>query len=316
MDKLVKTNIDEAIARIEEWKGKNIKYELVTGGITNPNYKVNVDGKNYFLKIPGAGTEAFIDRDNCHKANLIGMHSGTGPVVTNYFKDTGVEVWEWLEGYKQVIFGDIYYEDIFIKIAEAAKKFHNIQGETLPLKQTLFEQAWQMIDLSKGGGYLPPWYDRMVFTLTKIEEAIKADGIDYKPCHNDFWTNNFMYNEKTGDLKLIDLEYASMNDPYNDLGCYSTTNYLTEAMDVLLSNIYHDGWDEKGFAKMKLYKIVADIKWGFWALQQYLNSDVPFDFMNWYGMKTARLQHLWQDPRLDYWINLLNDKPIFRQKKK
>ncbi len=312
-NKLVKTNIDEAIARIESWKGKNVKYELLTKGITNPNYKVTVDGEDFFLKIPGAGTEAFIDRDNCHKANLIGMGTGIGPEVLHYFEDTGVEVWEWLPNHRQVIFGDIYNEKIFRKIGEAARKFHNIDGVILPVKQTLFEQAWQMIDLAKNGGYLPPWYDRMVFLLKEIEEAINADGIDFKPCHNDFWTANFMYDDAADDFKLIDYEYASMNDPYNDLGCFSTTNYLTEEMDVELCKIYHGGWDEKGFAKMKLYKIVADIKWGFWALQQYLNSDVKFDFMDWYGMKVARLQHLWLDPRVDYWLNLLKGRPLFRQ---
>ncbi len=315
MSKLRKTNIDEAIAQVADWKGKDVKHEVVTGGITNPNYKIHVDKKDYFLKIPGAGTEDFIDRDNCHAANIIGMETGCGPKVYYYFADTGVEIWEWLDGYRQVVFGDIYSEKIFVKIAEAVRNFHN-SGKTLPKKQTLFEQAWQMIERSKGGGYLPPWYDKMLFILTKIEEAIQKAGIDFKPSHNDFYTNNFLYNDEKEELKLIDFEYASMNDSYNDLGCYSTTNYLTEAMDVLLSTIYHGGWDEKGFAKIKLYKIVADIKWGFWALQQYLFSNVNFDFMNWYGMKTARLQHLWQDPRLDYWLNLLKGKPIFRQEKK
>lgn len=315
MGQMKKTTIDEAIARVEDWKGKKIRYENVIGGITNPNYKVTVAGKNFFLKIPGAGTD-FIDRDNCHQANIIGMESGAGPVVTHYYDDTGVEIWEWLEGYRQIKFGDIYYEKIFRKIAEAIRDFHNIKGHTLPLKQTLFEQAWDMIERSRGGGYLPPWYDKMLFILERIEKACNKDGIDWKPCHNDFWTNNFMYSDEKDDFKLIDFEYASMNDPYNDLGCFSTTNYLTEAMDMLLSEIYHGGWNEKGYARLKLYKIVADIKWGFWALQQYLFSDVKFDFMNWYGMKTARLQHLWQDPRLDYWINLLNGKPIFRKERK
>ncbi|MCL2480831.1 MAG: choline kinase family protein [Spirochaetaceae bacterium] len=315
MKALKKTSIGEAIARVSDWQGKDIKQELVPCGITNPNYKVDVEGNCFFLKIPGAGTEAFIDRDNCHAANIIGMETTCGPKVNYYFEDTGVEIWEWLEGYRQVVFGDIYNEKIFTKIAESARDFHNC-GKTLPIKQTLFEQAWQMIERSKGGGYLPPWYDKMVFLLKEIEEAIQKGGIEFKPSHNDYWTNNFLYNDETGDFKLIDFEYASMNDPYNDLGCFSTTNYLTEAMDVLLSNIYHRGWSEKGFAKLKLYKIVADIKWGFWALQQYLFSDVKFDFMNWYGMKTARLQHLWQDPRLDYWLNLVSGKPIFRQVKR
>ena len=107
---LLKTDIDQALSTIEEWKSKKITYELMTIGITNPNYKVTVDGKDYFLKIPGAGTEAFIDRDNCHQANIIGMETGIGPKVLYYFEDTGVEVWEWMSNHRPVLFGDIYDE--------------------------------------------------------------------------------------------------------------------------------------------------------------------------------------------------------------
>ena len=36
-----KTTIDEAIARVDDWKGKEISYKPVSGGITNPNFKVD-----------------------------------------------------------------------------------------------------------------------------------------------------------------------------------------------------------------------------------------------------------------------------------
>ena len=31
-----KTTIDEAIARVDDWKGKEISYKPVSGGVTNP----------------------------------------------------------------------------------------------------------------------------------------------------------------------------------------------------------------------------------------------------------------------------------------
>lgn len=312
MEKLIKTTVEEAVARVKEWSDKNIKIDPVLGGITNPNFKINVDGKNYFLKIPGAGTDAFIDRKNCHQANIIAMEIGAGPVVTHFFPDTGVEIWEWLEGYRQVTWGDMYNEELFNTIAKSIYKFHNIKDKELPLKQTLFEQSWQMIELAKNCGYIPPWHDRFLFILEKIEKVITNDGIDFKPCHNDFWSNNFMYSDEKKDFKMIDFEYTSMNDPYNDLGCWAAINDFTEDKDVHLCMSYHGKWDEKGFAKIKLYKIVADIKWGYWALQQYVNSDVNFDYMNWWGIKIGRLQHFIIDPRLDYWLNLLEGKPNFK----
>ena len=302
---MVKTTIEEAIARIEDWKGKEIKYEVVPGGITNPNFKVFVDGKPYFLKIPGAGTD-FIDRDNCHAANVIAANSGAGPQVYYYFEDTGVEVFEWLEGYRQVIFGDVYDKHIFTEIVQKICSFHNLDNATLPLKQSGFDYGRDMIARASKGNFTPPWHKKMLWLLDSCEEALENAGIEYKPCHKDFWTNNMMYNEETGDLKIIDWEYAAMGDPFWDLAGFSTTNYLTDAMDTDMIKIYCGHYDEYAFAKLKLNKIASDISWSFWALQQNINSDVNFDYMNWYGGKTARLQHFWNDPRVDMWMNLLN----------
>lgn len=310
---MVKTTIDEAIARVEDWKGRNITYFPVAGGITNPNFRVNVDGTDFFLKIPGAGTD-YINRPNCHAANVIADECGAGPKVYYYFEDTGVEIFEWLDGYRQITFGDVYNEKLFEKIFEKISDYHNMEGKTLPLTQSLFEQAWDMNERVKKVGYLPPWNDRMEYLLHVIEDAMKTNGIVLKPCHNDFWSNNLMYNEEKEDLKIIDYEYASMNDPYTDLGLIAGCNYFTEDMDVEMIKIYNGGkFNDLGFAKMKLYKIVNDIKWGYWALQQSANSEVDFDYMHWYGEKMARLQHFWLDPRLDLWINKLNGKPVFRK---
>ena len=308
---MIKTNIDEAIARVDDWKGKKVTYEPVAGGITNPNFKVNVEGTNYFLKIPGAGTD-FINRDVCHAANVNAAESGAGPKVCYYYEDTGVEIFEWLEGYRQVTYGDVYDEHIFTMIAEASAAFHNRPGSSLPLVESVFDQTRDMVERAKQGRFLPPWHDRMLYMMDVCEEAFNIYGIENKVCHNDLYTNNMMYNDETGDLKIIDWEYASMNDPYYDLGTFSDSNFLTEPMDVELTKIYHGGkFDDIGFARLKLNKILSDIKWGYWSLQQAINSDVDFDYMNWYNIQTCPLPWKWSDPRLDSWINMLKGRTPF-----
>jgi hypothetical protein len=89
----------EAINRIEEWKGQEISYKEVPIGITNPTWTIRVGGRRYFRKIPGKGTEKFIDRDAVHLANVMAAESGCGPKVAYWFPDTRVEVFDWLEGY-------------------------------------------------------------------------------------------------------------------------------------------------------------------------------------------------------------------------
>ncbi|MFW6149772.1 MAG: choline/ethanolamine kinase family protein [Atribacterota bacterium] len=303
----------DVIDRIEEWKGKNINYEMVHGGKTNNNWKVNVGEESYFVKIPGKGTEKFIDRKNCHKANLIAQNTGIGPGVAYFFEDNGVEIFEWIDGYIPMKFGDVFKKEKFFKMADTAKKFHRYKEIKLPLTQNAFDQTMHMIDLAKElKGFIPKEINRMEWLVKTIEEAIMKNGIEFVPCHNDLWSSNFLWNEKEKDIKLIDYEYASMNDECYDLGIWSAANYFSEDMDKQLIQYYYDGYDEMIFARFKLYKILQDIKWAMWSCVQAVNSPVSeFDYFEWLGTKMARLRSFWADPRLDYWLNLLKGIPIF-----
>jgi thiamine kinase-like enzyme len=302
-----------ALNRVKEWRGKDLKYETIAGGITNPNWKVTVNNKAYFVKIPGKGTSSFIDRNNAHVANLIAEKEGIGPAVHYYFPDTGVEIFEWLEGYRTLNFGDVFNIEIFYKIIDTIKKFHQHKETILPSKKNPFEQTFEMMDLAKKmGGYLPPEMDRMEWLAKRIEDSIMKAGINFVPCHVDHWTANYLYNDKTGDLKLTDFEYASMNDVGWDFAGISTTNYFTEAMDVEWIKGYYGDFEEVEFARFKLYKLLSDINWTMWSSVQSKQSSVKdYDYYMWLGTKITRLRQFWLDPRLDYWLNLVKGIPTF-----
>ena len=57
--------IDEVVSKIEDWSGRDVSIEHLSGGLTNTNYKVHVDGQPFFIRVPGEGTELLaIDRKN------------------------------------------------------------------------------------------------------------------------------------------------------------------------------------------------------------------------------------------------------------
>ena len=306
-------DILHAISQVEDWKGKEANYEPVSGGITNPNWKVSVDNISYFVKIPGRGTDSFIDRHNAHLASVIASNEGIGPVVYFFFEDTGIEIIEWLDGYRTLNYGDVFNQKIFYKIISTIRKFHQHSEITLPTKKTPFEQTFEMMKLAKDlGGYLPPEIDRMEWLAQRIEDSIMTAGIDFVPCHVDHWTANYLYKEETSDLKLTDFEYASMNDVGWDFAGISTTNYFTEAMDKEWIRSYYGEYDEVKFARFKLYKILSDINWVMWSSVQAKQSSVQdYDYYMWLGTKITRLRSFWNDPRLDYWLNLVKGIPIF-----
>ena len=161
----------QAIAQIDDWKGKAIHYEAVTGGITNPNWKVIVDGKPYFVKVPGRGTEAFIDRKNAHLANQIAAKEAIGPKIYYFLENSGVEVFEFLEGYRTLNYGDVFNRDIFYKIVATIRRFHQHHETRLPLTQTPFEQTRTFMQLAKQSNcYLPPDMERMEWLAVRCHE--------------------------------------------------------------------------------------------------------------------------------------------------
>ncbi len=303
----------DVIGRVDEWKGLTPAREPVPGGKTNVNWMVTAGGRRYFVKIPGVGTESFIDRKNCHEANRIAQMEGIGPRVFRFFPDTGVEIFDWIPGCTPMTFGDVFDEKKFYRMIDTARKFHTHARISLPLKQTAFDQTRDMLRMSRElGGYIPYEIDRMEWLFRNIEEAVFTAGIDYVPCHNDLWSANFIWVEERREVYLIDYEYASMNDACYDLGIWSAVNYFTEAMQMALITRYFGGFDEEKFARMKLYQILQDIKWAMWSCVQAVNSPVrTFDYFEWLGTKMARLRGHWNDPRMDYWLNLLKGKPIF-----
>ena len=312
MSKVIPTNVDEAIARIDEWKGKEISYTSLTGGQTNPTYKVTVDDTSYFLKVPGAGTD-FIDRDNCHMAGQIADDAGVGAKVYKYFPDTGVEVFEWLDGYRNLGLKDMFIKDICLAAIAAIRDFHNLPGAKLPTEASVFDQYRDMMARCKDSDLIPPWHEKYMFYMDRIEGAFKTQGSDPKPCHNDYWFANFMWNDEKKEGKIIDIEYASMGDPVFDIGGW-LCGFATEDMVRDAVTVYNYGeYDEMLFAKTNLARFAGEIKWTYWSIMQMVASNIAFDYYHWYNDKANRLRYYMLDSRLDMWINYVEGKSSWRQ---
>lgn len=93
-----------------------------------------------------------------------------------------------LEGYRTLNFGDVFNREIFYKMIDMIRKFHQYKETRLPVTRTPFEQTHTLMRLAKElEGYMPPEADRMEWLASKIEEAIKTAGIHYVPCHVILW---------------------------------------------------------------------------------------------------------------------------------
>ncbi len=79
--------IEAALIQIAPWRERGLRYGPVHGGISNVNWRVAVDGESFFVKIPGRGTEMFIDRSAAFAASRRAEALGIGPRVHDYLAD-------------------------------------------------------------------------------------------------------------------------------------------------------------------------------------------------------------------------------------
>ena len=122
---------EDIIARIDDWKGHDVRYEELGGGITNHNYIVWVDGgpenggKKYVMRVPGIGTDMFIDRDVERDCMIQAAKAGVGPAVAYQIDPEGALVIDFVEGeimHPETMAG---HPERIKQVVETVKVFHD-----------------------------------------------------------------------------------------------------------------------------------------------------------------------------------------------
>jgi thiamine kinase-like enzyme len=296
-------DIEGVIAAIDDWKGKDVQYEQFIAGITNVNWKVTADGTQYFVKVYGKGTEEFMNREVSQAASRIAADAGAAPKVPYLLPNA--EVFEWAHGYRTMDTVD-FWDPIKLKQGmEGLRKVHDYPAE-LPIKETVFDQIRTLYNfMLEKETMIPEDIGRINYYREKIEEAVLKDGITWKVCENDTLAYNFLWNDEKQHMFIVDWETGSMNDYGMDMGTFASAMMFYDDQDRAMIEYYWGEFIPKEFARLKLYKIMADVKWGFWALAQNWKSTLRFDFGTYHNWKMHRMRTYWDDPRLEHWIQLL-----------
>ena len=96
---------EAAIARIPDWNGLDVQVETLGGGITNHNFVVTVTGRpdlpwggKYVMRIPGQGTDYFIDREREHRNAVAAAEAGVTPPILYMLEPEMCTVVPFIEG--------------------------------------------------------------------------------------------------------------------------------------------------------------------------------------------------------------------------
>lgn len=297
--------LEAAIIQVKPWKGRRLRYRPVSGGISNTNFRIEVEGDDlgYFLKIPGRGTEMFIDRKAAAAASKQAEAIGVGPKTFDYLDHLDIEIAEFIDGRRASTHKDFADPAIRNEAVRVYRQFHD--APALPLTKTVFDMIEEHFDQVRVlGGHWPLDHDWLFRSYKQARAALEASGLDLVPCFNDPMPGNFLIGDDKS-IKLIDFEYASNNERLYDLAIWSGEMFYSEGVDCEIIEEYFGFYNKACHARFIVHKALADIKWSTWAMVQNRISTLDFDFYKYGIWKHMRARSIIHDPRWPLFLKAL-----------
>lgn len=297
--------LEAAVGRVASWQGRSLTYAPLIGGLMNQNWVVRVadDPRSYFVKVPGAGSEMFINRSVANEAARNAHAIGVAPEVIFFDATDGVEISEFLTGYRACTNSDFTNPAIQTAVLGIYRSVHG--GPLLAETKTIFDMIEEHVEQGRDlGAHFPPAMPWILHRYEQAKAAFLASGLDLVPCFNDPMPGNFLLDVsgQARPMKLIDYEFASNNERTYELGVLFAEMFYDEATTIRLAEQYCGRNDASIIARIMVNRALADVKWASWAVVNRKLNSWDFDYQKYGIWKYMRARQVMMDPRWDAWL--------------
>jgi thiamine kinase-like enzyme len=269
----------------------------IPGGITNRNFRVDVDGDPFVVRIAGRDTEELgIDREAEYRAAEAAAAAGVGPEVVAFLPRLSSLVTRFVEG---------------APVPEEAMRDPETLGVVVPAIKALHEGApipstfspFRVVEAygataAERGTRIPDVYKTLLERARQIESAL--GGFTPRPCHNDLLNANFI--RRRDRVFIVDYEYAGMGDPFFDLANFSVNHSFDDEADRALLEAYFGDLTSDRWARLKLMRIMSDFREGMWGVVQQALSTLDFDYVDYADHHLERCRRNSDDARYGRWL--------------
>jgi thiamine kinase-like enzyme len=270
------SGIDAVVARL--WPGREIRISPIPAGLTNQNFRVEVDSTPYFVRLPGQSTDLLaVDRANELHNTRAAAAAGAGPAVVDHDPSSGALVLAWIDG--RTMSNAAFAEaGAPARIAQSLRRLHGA---------TRFRDDFNMFRLTDyylgvveaRSIRIPDGYRDALPKVMLIEAALAAKPISSVPCHNDLLAENYL--DDGSKLWIVDYEYSGNNDPTFELGNTAQELGFDASRQEELCAAYFGEATPALLARMRLQMIMSDVGWTLWAAIQAAISSIDYDFWGW-----------------------------------
>ncbi len=230
----------DIIAQIPGWAdAQDLKVEPFEG-LTNTNYRVTANGKQFVLRISGKNSAALGIRRELELEALKAVEAaGIGPEVVRFLLPEGHLITRLIPGRHWTV-EEYRTRENLRRIVEAVKKVHALPGVEATFSPFRRVEAYihtaQSFDVP-----FPEDFPAFLEKMQTIETNQRRDSSPWlRFCHNDLFSVNFL--DDGANVRIIDWEFAGMGDRYFDLAtlvyAYDSDGPLPAELETYLLECY------------------------------------------------------------------------------
>ena len=285
--------LEDQIAALPCWSAK-IDVVPLEGGMTNRNYRVRCDGRQFVVRLGHDLPEHGVMRFNELAAARAAHAAGISPEVV--FAGDGVLVSRFIEG-RTLSAQDLRAPRLLAPVVDLLRRCHHqlplhLRGPVLTfwVFQVIRHYAGVLRDEPHN-----PLADRLAALSAlalRLEQAVGPIQLVFG--HNDLLAANFIDDGQR--LWLIDWDYAGFNSPLFDLANLASNNEFSRAQERELLTAYFEAAPEpacwRAYMAMKTASLLREALWG--AVSQ-VKSRIDFDYASYTRGYLARLDAVSND---------------------
>ncbi len=240
---------------------KIVDITVLKKGMTNRSFLFMCKNKKYIMRIPGEGTDQLINREEEAAVYTVINRKGICDDIIYINPKNGYKITEFI--YDARVCNANNVDDLKLCMKKL-REFHQLKL-VVPHEFPIFEKIEFYESLWSDLPSLYKDYKRTKENVFSLKKYIDPYIGEKCLTHMDAVSDNFLLT-KQGDVKLIDWEYAGMQDPHVDIAMFCIYSLYNKQQVDQLIDIYFEGTCPYEI-RIKIYSYIAvcGLLWSNWC---------------------------------------------------
>lgn len=234
-------------------------------GMTNRSFTFVCREMKYIIRIPGEGTEHLINRRQEADVYRTIADKHLCDDIAYINAENGYKITEFFEGARVCNPSDTKDIRACMKVL---RKFHEMRLR-VPHEFDIFGQIDFYESLWEGTPSAYADYEQTKAHVVSLKSYIDSHPGEKVLTHIDAVPDNFLFvkrDDGTEEIRLIDWEYAGMQDPYVDVAMFCIYSlYDRIQTDALIDAYFYEGCSVENRLKIYCYIAAGGLLWSNWS---------------------------------------------------